>query len=130
MTPDRLQEIAALCGNARDTFGEVTTSRQRGGPTLFCTVRPCSSEQPCWKHDEERLQRAYIVGNQFLEVVPELLDEVERLEARIQELLALTVRLTNEVPFPDEVRGWLAQRAAMIAEIGTLKARIVELGGI
>lgn len=52
---------------------------------------------------------------------------IAELEVRRDELLALTVRLTNEVPFPDEVRGWTAQRAAMIAEVGTLRARNAEL---
>ncbi len=48
--------------------------------------------------------------------------EVERLKTRQQELLATIVRVTNETPFPDEVIGWQAQRAAMTAEIGTLRA--------
>lgn len=54
-------------------------------------------------------------------------DRVVQLETRRDELLATIVRLTNEVPFPDEVNGWVAQRAAMLAEIGTLRARVREL---
>ncbi len=70
-----------------------------------------------------------------------LLDEIDRLqdhldlrdrrihelEARQKELHKLIVRLTNETPYPDEVKNWTAQRAAMVAEIGTLKARIKEM---
>jgi hypothetical protein len=52
---------------------------------------------------------------------------IAELETRRDELLALTVRLTNEVAFPDEVKGWTAQCAVMIAEIGTLRARAAEL---
>ena len=47
---------------------------------------------------------------------------IAALEKRQQELLEPIVRLTNETPFPDEVKGWESQRAAMVAEIGTLKA--------
>lgn len=52
---------------------------------------------------------------------------IAALETRRDELRALTVRLTNEVPFPNEIQGWTAQRAAMIAEVGTLRARVSEL---
>jgi hypothetical protein len=52
---------------------------------------------------------------------------VAGLEARQQELLQTIVRLTNETPFPDEIKGWEAQRAAMVAEVGSLRARVAEL---
>ena len=72
--------------------------------------------------------------------VPQLLDEVrgllaqlaeeraevERLQVRQQELLATIVRVTNETPFPDEIKGWQAQRSAMTAEIGTLRSALRE----
>jgi len=48
-------------------------------------------------------------------------DEIERLRARQQELLATIVRVTNETPYPDEIKGWEGQRAKMLAEIGTLR---------
>jgi hypothetical protein len=57
-------------------------------------------------------------------LVPRLLAEIDRLRARQQELLATIVRVTNETPYPDEVRGWESQRAAMVAEIGTLRAQL------
>lgn len=50
--------------------------------------------------------------------------EIDRLRDRQQELLATIVRVTNETPYPDEVRGWESQRAAMLAEIGTLRAQL------
>jgi len=53
--------------------------------------------------------------------------KVAALETRQQELLQTIVRLTNETPFPDEIKGWEAQRAAMVAEVGSLRARIAEL---
>lgn len=52
---------------------------------------------------------------------------ITELEQRHQEHLKLIVKLTNETPFVDEIEGWKSQRASMIAEIGTLKARIAEL---
>lgn len=61
------------------------------------------------------------------EAVRQLCDEIDRLRTRRDELLATIVKLTNELPFPDEVKDWTAQRAKLIAEIGTLKARVVEL---
>jgi hypothetical protein len=47
--------------------------------------------------------------------------EVDRKATRIQELLALAVKVTNETPYPEELQGWESQRRAMIAEIGTLR---------
>lgn len=52
---------------------------------------------------------------------------IAELEQRQQGHLALIVKLTNETLFADEIAGWKEQRAKMIAEIGTLKARIAEL---
>lgn len=52
---------------------------------------------------------------------------VTALETRQQELLQTIVRVTNETPFPDEIKGWEAQRAAMVAEVGSLRARVTEL---
>lgn len=53
--------------------------------------------------------------------------QIEKLETRQQELLATIVRLTNETPFPDEIKGWEFQRAKMLTEIGTLRSRVAEL---
>lgn len=52
---------------------------------------------------------------------------VSELRERQQELLSTIVRVTNETPFSDEAKDALAQRGAMLAEIGTLKARVQEL---
>lgn len=51
---------------------------------------------------------------------------VSALETRQQELLQTIVRVTNETPFPDEIKGWAEQRAKMTAEIGTLRALVAE----
>lgn len=63
-----------------------------------------------------------------LEEVSDLLGklaaEIERLHARQEELLRAIVRVTNETPYSDEIAGWQAQRAAMIAEIGSLRAEV------
>lgn len=48
---------------------------------------------------------------------------IAELETRQQELLASMVRLTRETPYPEEVSG----RDALIAEVGTLRARVREL---
>lgn len=45
-----------------------------------------------------------------------------RLAARVDELLAAMVRITRETPYPEEV----AAQGALIAEVGTLRARIAE----
>ena len=58
---------------------------------------------------------------------PRLLATVTARDTRIQELLALVAKLSNTVPFAEEVEGWEAQRRAMIAEVGTLRARVGEL---
>ena len=55
--------------------------------------------------------------------------KVAALETRQQELLQMIVRVTNETPFPDEIKGWTEQRAKLVAEIGTLRARVAEFEG-
>lgn len=61
------------------------------------------------------------------DVIDRQAEHIGRLLVRQQELLATIVRLTNETPFPDEVKGWESQRSAMVAEVGTLRARVAEL---
>jgi chromosome segregation ATPase len=53
--------------------------------------------------------------------------DLERMQSRQQELLATIVRLTNETPFPDEIKGWQDQRAKMVARIGTLESLVADL---
>ncbi len=59
-------------------------------------------------------------------MLDELVAEVGRLGQRMTEMHVAMVRITNETPFADEIKGWTDQRAAMVAEIGTLRARVVE----
>ena len=61
------------------------------------------------------------------EIMRNAADELDRLRARIQELLATIVRVTNETPFSDEAKDALEQRGKLIAEVGTLKAKIAAL---
>lgn len=63
----------------------------------------------------------------FAIIIPEQSKRIAALELRRDELLATIVRLTNETPFPDEIKGWESQRRAMIAEVGTQRARIATL---
>jgi hypothetical protein len=51
---------------------------------------------------------------------------IDQLEARQQELLATIVRVTNETPFPDEIKGWTEQRAKLVAEVGSARAELAE----
>lgn len=53
-------------------------------------------------------------------------DRMAALEKRQEELLATIVRLTNETPFPDEVKNALEQRGKLLAEVGTLRASVAE----
>lgn len=78
-----------------------------------CGIGPCDTADANLSRIERKLSEQHI--------------EIERLTARQQELLATIVRLTNEVPFPDEVKGWTATRAAMVAEIGTLRSQVDDL---
>lgn len=87
-------------------------------------------EPTCWEEESRTSDIATIAvaGARDLLVELDARDaQIAALEARRDELIALTVRLTNEVPFSGEVKGWTAQRAAMIAEVGTLRARAAEL---
>lgn len=77
---------------------------------------------------EASLVQAQTGGNGTIMVkaadVIELLDEVEKLRTRQQELLATIVRVTNETPFADEAADALKQRGSLVAEIGTLRAKL------
>jgi uncharacterized coiled-coil DUF342 family protein len=52
--------------------------------------------------------------------------EVERLTTRRDELLALVRKLTRETPYPAELDECRSARAALIAEVGTLRANAAE----
>jgi DNA repair exonuclease SbcCD ATPase subunit len=56
-----------------------------------------------------------------------LREQVSRLEERQQVLLKQIADLSQSVPLESEVATALEQRGALVAEVGTLKARIVEL---
>jgi hypothetical protein len=64
----------------------------------------------------------------LIESVPALVAEVRALRIRRDELLATVARVSRETPYPDELKGWEAQRRAMVAEVGTLRARVADLG--
>lgn len=49
------------------------------------------------------------------------------LDERQQKHLELIRRLSQETPLLSEAEGWTSQRAALVAEVGTLKARVAEL---
>ncbi len=80
-------------------------------------------------HVEDELGRKddqrFIAGARA--AVPALLDEVDRLESRQQEHLQLIAKLTRETPYPDECDECRSARRALVAEVGTLRARIAEL---
>jgi hypothetical protein len=48
---------------------------------------------------------------------------------RRDELLALVDKVSRETPYPADLDECKSARAALIAEVGTLKARIIELEG-
>jgi hypothetical protein len=52
---------------------------------------------------------------------------IERLEVRQQELLELVARLSQSTPLASEMEGWESARRALVAEVGTLRARVAEL---
>jgi hypothetical protein len=62
----------------------------------------------------------------MLDGVPRLLAEVERLRARQQVHLAQIASLSQSAPLPEELQGWESARAALVAEVGTLRAQVAE----
>lgn len=63
----------------------------------------------------------------MLDGVPRLLGEVERLLARQQVHLAQIASLSQSTPLADELQGWESARAALVAEVGTLRAQVAEV---
>lgn len=59
--------------------------------------------------------------------VLELLDDVATAEHRMGELHMALVKVTRETPYPEELDECRSARAALIAEIGTLRAKVVGL---
>jgi len=71
------------------------------------------------------IDKALLASHEELRLLAtDLIRERDALIVRRDELLATIVRVTNGTPFPDAIKGWEGQRAAMIAEIGTLKAAL------
>lgn len=56
--------------------------------------------------------------------IAELLAEVAALTERRDALLALIASISQSTPLPSELEGWEGQRAALVAEIGTLRAQL------
>ena len=52
--------------------------------------------------------------------------ENAKLQTRQAELLQTIVKITRETPYPAELDECRSNRAALIAEVGTLKAKLVE----
>jgi len=55
------------------------------------------------------------------------IEENKKLTVRRDELLAMVAKLSQTVPLDSEVAEALTQRGTLLAEVGTLKARVVEL---
>jgi hypothetical protein len=51
-------------------------------------------------------------------------EERDALVVRRDELLALVARISQSTPLPDELVGWEGQRVALVAEVGTQRARV------
>lgn len=60
------------------------------------------------------------------EVLVQVAAERDRLEERRDVLLALVADISQSAPLPSELEGWEAQRAALVAEVGTLRAALAE----
>lgn len=56
-----------------------------------------------------------------------LADERDKLSARNADLRQTIVNLTHSTPFPGEAEECRSQRAVLMAEVGTLRARVAEL---
>lgn len=93
-----------------------------------CAAQPGSPSQATALLQAKETERMILAG---IEEASEERDaaraESVRLQTRVDELLATCVRLTQETPFPDEFKDWQATRAAMTAEVGTLRARVAEI---
>lgn len=91
------------------------------------TVDPFKLVCKVWRHPQDQVAAFIAAANP--QTVIALLDEVERLLERQQELLGTIVKVTNETPFADEAKDALKQRGALMAEIGSLKAQIRAMHG-
>lgn len=83
--------------------------------------------------DEARL-RQIVDSASFVDITPplvaegvELAREVLRLRARQNDHLAMIRAMSQTVPLEGEVADALEQRGALLAEVGTLRARVAEL---
>lgn len=102
-------KIAARLADARADLARITAQRD----DAIAAARKAS----------DRLREAEVIALR----VDDLEVRLREVLARQQELLAAIDRLTNKVPYREEIAGWMAQRASLISEIGTLRARVSEL---
>lgn len=102
----------------------ITDARE--APTCRCNgefsrvhnpTRGCNLHSSFGRETQARLDRQLLTS---------MADQLEAAQRRIGELLQTCVRLTNETPFHDEVKGWQDQRAKLVAEVGTLKSTVAE----
>lgn len=73
------------------------------------------------------IQIIYDKDRQIEALEKQLADQTKASGDRMQELLQTIVRLTNETPFSDEVKGWQEQRAKLTAEVGSLRAALMDV---
>ena len=116
MTDAELSKLRALCEAAtpgewivhRDPHTNYATFRLEAGVRII----DCGSEA----------NAVFIAAAR--EALPAALDEIERLQTRQDELLALVAKLSQTVPLESEVSAALDQRGALLAEVGTLRAEV------
>jgi hypothetical protein len=82
-----------------------------------------------WSSCNDRAENAHTRAQAMAVEVERLRADNAALTARRDELLATIARISQSEPLPDEVQHALSRQGALLAEVGTLRARIAELEG-
>lgn len=78
----------------------------------------------------DQLEEAQLLIHQRMEakfLLNSAQQRIAELEERHRKHLELIRRISQETPLPAEAEGWTSQRSALVAEVGTLKARVESL---
>lgn len=101
----------------------MLVERIRNNPWLRWTKMVSKSTH----RDAPAARETYEAIDNLCGLVDQQEERIRALETRRNELLALVASISQSTPLPDEAANWTSERAAMIAEIGTLRARVREL---
>lgn len=122
-------ELATMCARYNEWEADAPHAIDENGDVHKCVG--CDAETQVEEFDHDATPLCHLCAQtwvqMFAKAVPTLLDKSAKLEIRRDELLAAIARISQTEPLPDEVKNALDRQGALVAEVGTLRARCAEV---